>query len=503
MFQPAPLFSSHSVLPMGKELRVFGDADPGAVVSAALADAQGVLLSCGETTAQENGFLCLLPAVEAPQTGCTLTISCCGETVVCEDTAIGLVFLAGGQSNMELVLWNADEGQTLIAAHHDPDLRYFNVPKQSLWNDAAIAAERDSHWQVIAPGVGSDMSAVTYFFAAKVRKRLNIPVGIIDCYWGGTSVTAWLDEEALYRTAEGQRYLAEYAEKVGDKTLAQWQTEEDAFQHDMTVWNGKVAELKAADPGMAWEEIERQAGKCPWNPPVGLGSPYRPGGLAETMLKRITPVALTAMLYYQGEEDTYRTACYDQLLMSMVTRWRELFLDEMLPFLNMQLPMYAENGAVEDGLWAALRQAQQKSANLMANSRLACIIDCGEFGNIHPTDKRTPGERLADEYLAMIGDAEAEAALCPRVIRKEAHPGKLVLTADQPLQVKGDEADLFELAEADGVFHPADASVRGACIVLTVPGMQRPVMARYAWVGYAKVHVFGENGAPLRPFLMQ
>ena len=32
---------------------------------------------------------------------------------------------------------------------------------------------------------------------------IGVPVGIIDCYWGGTSITCWLDEETLNETAEG------------------------------------------------------------------------------------------------------------------------------------------------------------------------------------------------------------------------------------------------------------------------------------------------------------
>ena len=435
---------------------------------------------------------------------CTLTIACGSETVEAQDVSVGLVFLAGGQSNMELALWNADEGQELIRSHEDADLRYFNVPKKSVWNDDAVKAERESHWETIRPGVGGDMSAVAYFFAAKLRRNLHVPVGVIDCYWGGTSVTAWMDEECLLRTAEGARYLNEYREQVGDKSIEQWMTEEASFQHGMDVWNGKVAELRAADPAMEWEEIERRAGKCPWFPPVGWGSPYRPGGLAETMLKRIVPVAVSAMLYYQGEEDAYRTACYDQLLCSIVVRWRELLMDEQLPFINMQLPMFIEKGQTENYQWPVLREAQQKADNMLANSCLTCIIDCGEFNNIHPTDKRTPGERMADEYLAMMCDDEAEARLCPRAVSKAVLPGSVVIRVDKPVHTVKGPADLFEVAGSDGVFAPAKAVILdGTTIELTCESIPRPVMARYAWVSYAKVHVFGENGTPLRPFLMK
>lgn len=504
MFVPAPLFGDRCVLPMDRELRIFGRADDGALIRAVLSAADGTLLTCGETVAADGRFLCLMPAVMASQTGCTLMLTCESETIRCEEVAVGLVFLAGGQSNMELALWNADEGQELISRHDDSDLRYFNVPKSSVWDEAAEAAEAASHWEAIRPNVGGDMSAVGYFFAAKLRRNQHVPVGIVGCNWGGTSVTAWMDEEALLRTAEGARYLTEYRAQVGDKTLEQWRVENDAFQHGMDVWNAKVAEVRAAQPGVEWEEIERQAGKCPWFPPVGWGSQYRPAGLAETMLKRITPAALSGFLYYQGEDDTGRTTCYDVLLCSMIVRWRELFMNDQLPFINMQLPMHIEKGQAENYQWPVLRAAQQKTADLMANTRLACIIDCGEFNNIHPTDKRTPGERMADEYLAMTGDAQAEARLCPRAVKKAALPGKVTVQVDRPIHAVNGAPSLFEIAEADGRFVPASARiVDGMQIELTAEGAARPVMARYAFVSYAKVNVFGENGAPLRPFVMK
>lgn len=499
MFRPSSLFTPGCILPAGKELRIFGDAAEGSVITAVLTGHDGAVLTQGAADTVNGRFLCLLPAVAEPQTDCILTLSDGTDVFTIDGVAVGLLFLAGGQSNMELALWNADGGRDLVAAHDDPDLRYFNVPRMSVENTEADTAMANARWSSIKPGTGGDMSGVGYFFARKLRRALNIPVGIIDCYWGGTSVTAWMDETCLRRTAEGARYLDDYAALAGDKTLDQWQAEEDAFQQEMSDWNGKVDALRTAHPGIAWADIEAAAGKCPWHPPVGPGSPYRPGGLAQTMLSRIVPVSLTAMLYYQGEEDAGKTALYDQLLCGMITYWRELFMDMQLPFLNMQLPMYAEQDQPEDGLWPALRLAQQKAADLSANSRLACIIDCGELGNIHPTDKLTPGERLADEYLAFTGDVDAAQRCCPRVLSRSVYGDRIRLTADMPLR-SCDEPALFEIAGTDGIWHTARAVIDSTMIDLSCADVPRPVSARYAWASYAVVNVFGENGAPLRPF---
>ena len=500
MFKAAPLFGDHAVLPRGKELRIFGGAEDGTRLTARLTDASGALLGEGVCTAREGRFLLHLPPQTA-QTGCTLVIADGEAEVISRDVAIGEVYLAGGQSNMELELQNADEGPAIIPAHDDADLRYFNVPKRSLWNEEAAQAESWSHWETIRPGTGRDMSAVAYFFAVKLRKKLNVPVGIIDCYWGGTSITCWMDEETLRQSAEGTRYINNYADLVGDKTMAKWQAEEDVFQADMAAWNARVAEIKAANPGIEWPEVEKQAGVCPWNPPVGLGSPYRPGGLAVTMLRRVAPAALTGIIFYQGEEDTWRTTKYALLLADFIRYVRMLFRDDALAFINAQLPMFINTAeSVYNHQWAEIRRDQALVTRQTAHTGLACLIDCGEIDNIHPTDKRTPGERLCDAALRVIHGLQTPKS--PEATGKYAAGSTLVVTLDAPVDFTREGDTCMEIAGEDGVWHPADVVLAGCRLLLTSPKVPQPAMARYAHVNWGRVRLFGANGLPLAPFML-
>ncbi len=501
MFKLAPLFGNGAVLVRGKEIRIFGTADEGTSLTAELTAADGSLLAKAVCTAADGCFLLRLPPQE-PQTGCTLSVNDGTMLIISGDVAIGEVYFAAGQSNMELELQNADEGKALIESHEDPDLRYFNVPKKSLWNDDAIQAEKWSHWEAIRPGYGRDMSAVAYFFARKLRKKLGIPVGVIDCYWGGTSVTAWMDEACLRQTAEGTRYLTEYAAQVGDKTIEQWQQEEDAFQAEMTVWNNACAKAREDKPGITWPEIVAIAGECPWHPPVGAGSPYRPGGLAETMTKRVAPVSVTAILYYQGEEDAWRTDCYDILLASYVKRMRELLMDDALPFLNVQLPVFINaTDKVDDHKWGDLRHAQELVYRQVASTGLACIIDCGEFDNIHPTDKRTPGERLFEQAMIVVYGEKGEKS--PMATGKYTAGDMLTVTLDAPVSFTREGDDCAEIAGEDGVWHTANVAIDGSSLLLTSPEVPNPVAARYAHANWCRVRLFGENGLPLAPFILK
>ena len=157
MLKLSPVFSDGAVLCRGKEIRVFGEAEDGTLVRCELRGGQDALLARGEGEARDGHFLVLLPPQEAA-TGCRLVVSGGGETAASLDICVGEVFLAGGQSNMELELQNADEGQTLLRGHVNPLVRYFNVPKFGYACPERDEAWKAARWNAIGPGRGKDMS---------------------------------------------------------------------------------------------------------------------------------------------------------------------------------------------------------------------------------------------------------------------------------------------------------------------------------------------------------
>ena len=499
MLKPAALFTDGAVLCRNKEIRVFGEADEGATVAVTLTSSRGSLLAEAECVCRDGRFLACLRPQEA-QTGCCLIITAGNETVTADDVVIGEVFLAGGQSNMELELRNADEGPVLIPIHNDPEVRFFNVPRQAYECEEANKALEGTHWTSIAPGKGGENSAVAYFFACKLRERMpEVPVGIIGCYWGGTSVTCWMEEETLRTLAEGTRYLEEYAERIAGKDMETFLQEEAVFEDGMNRWNQSVEQFKQAHPDAAWPEIAQACGLAPWCPPAGPGSPFRPGGLAVTMLAKVVPATLTGILYYQGEDDADRTDHYDDLMIALIRRWRELFRDAELPFLFVQLPMWIDYDAEDTCRWAMLRLAQAAARDAVRNTGMICLLDEGEYGNIHPTNKRTVGERLADMAGKMLyGRGEAS----PKALDKYTEADTLVVRLSAPVITKDDgKANLLEIAGEDGEYVPADAELRGTEMLLSAEGLKNPVKARYAWTNWSdKVNLCGVNGLPLEPF---
>lgn len=497
MLKVSPLFTDGAVLCRGKEIRVFGEAPEGTVLHTLLLDPEGQALADREGTAKDGRFVVTLPPQEA-RTGCRLVISD-GETVVAaENVAIGDVYLAGGQSNMEMELRNSLGGTG--QAEDDPLLRFFNVPRKAVVNEEQQREIRETRWKPVSrETAGFNSAAATIFGQEMRRKHPDVPVGIIGCYWGGTSVTCWMDEETLHTEAEGRRYLEEYEKLTAGKTMETYREEEKAFQDGIDEWCRKADEYKASHPGADDRELEKILGPFPWNPPAGPGSPYRPAGLAKSMLKEITPVTLTAALYYQGEEDTWRTEHYDRLMEAMIRFWRESFRDPSLPFLFVQLPMWIPYGGEDSFTWARTRLAQAAVRDTVAGTGMICLLDEGEYGNIHPVNKQPVGLRLAELAGAMIyGEGEESS----RVTAYRVHGDTVIVEATQILKTSDGKAPkLLEIAGEDGIFVPADGVISGNGIRIRSEQVKKPVSARYAWTDWSdQVNVFGENGLPLEPF---
>ena len=496
MLKPSSLFGNGAVLCRNKEIRLFGEADTGNEVRICLKDRDGRTLAETVCVAADGRFETAVGPQKAG-TGYRLEFTDGNETVTAEDILIGDVYLAGGQSNMEMSLWTADEGQQLIRSHDDPLLRYYNVPQRAVVNEEQKTANAQAGWTPVRPGTGGDMSAVAYFFAIRARKETDVPVGIIDCYWGGTSITCWIGEEKLRQSEEGTRFLNDYTAVCGKKDMQTFLAEENAWKEQMNQWNREVEEFRKSFPGAEWSEVEEKCGKCPWNPPAGPGSPYRPAGLADSMFRQVCPVSLTAVLFYQGETDAGATDHYAELLKDMCDEWRERLKDRELPFLYAQLPMWLEEGKEDSRTWPVIRKAQAEARKMIPRSGMVCLLDQGEFNNLHPLRKRTVGERFWEQAKITAFGQPGEQA--PKAIGLRRNGSGLTVLLDRPVEQR-EKAPLTEIAGADGIYLPAKTSVLENELILTAEEVSEPVSARYAWTDYAEPAFYGKNGYPLEPF---
>ena len=519
----ASIFKDGMILQRNRQNRIWGTSSENEIVKIEFAGK--IYITKGSYKSDERVWhIDLLPQREGGPFEMVVTGS---EEVVIKDILIGEVWLAGGQSNMELELQNSDDGKSICKNSDFNEIRFYNVPKVADM-DKVSEEEEKTRWKSAKGDNCLDVSAVAYYFAKKLYNKLNVPIGIIDCYWGGTSATCWGDSKRFEDIEGAKDYLKEWDDVISTKSDEQYQKEMDEYNAEYNAWNARVEKMREEDPKVTWEVINEKAGLCPWPQPMGSKSPFRPFGLYETMVKRVVPYGVRGFIYYQAEEDWSRSKCYNLLNEAVIDTWNRdfnIFDEEKMPFLLTQLPMYIAKGEEDNKTFAALRSAQSKVARDNDNVEMACIIDCGEFDNIHPTDKKTPGERLArialgkvygmDEVYKNMRIKEAkfngeeilvEFENTYEDIRVRYSNGEF-FTANVKDEISVFDIDKnekfkiygFKVSEDGKDFKECDVNIRGKEVYLHAHGVKKPAYISYAWTDFGVANLYNKAGLPLEP----
>ncbi|MGN0437660.1 MAG: sialate O-acetylesterase [Lachnospiraceae bacterium] len=504
----AAIFSDNMVLQCDKQVCVFGTGKENEKI-------QILIDQIDVTTTVKNGkWKVNLPA---HQWGGPFVMCLKGEDAILEfhNVMYGEVWFAGGQSNMELELQNADFGEKELSEADYKDIRYYNVIKTPYIDENVIQKEETQSWHMCMDGDFRDMSGVAYFFAKKTYEMLKIPIGIVDCYQGGTSISCWMSEENLSALPEGKPYLDAYEKVICNQSEEEYEKAFADYNKCLDAYNQRVAALKEKNPDIKMEEINEKAGDYPWPPPMGRKSLYRPCGLYETMICRIAPYTVRGILYYQGEEDAEKTNAYDRLLVQLITQFRKDWEDGELPFIIVQLPMFIAKNQEENETWPRIRHAQEYTHKLVPYTGLVVLLDLGEFDNIHPTDKKTPGERIALQVLERVYKLPVKgSAMFFRLAKPEKNGiclsftntyGNIRIMDNHLLDIR--DAEVFgepvgfEISDDGNEWYGARAYINGENIYVWKDGMEHPAYVRYGYFNYGKVNVYNGAGLPLAPFL--
>jgi len=123
---------------------------------------------------------------------------------------------------------------------------------------------------------------------------------------------------------------------------------------------------------------------------------YYPTVLYNSMISPLQGLALKGVVWYQGESNVGNKQ-YAEILNTMIGNWRDLFGDETLPFYVVELADFLHPSDVNGRkAWADLRRQQLRATELTNDAYLIKNSDLGEWNDIHPLDKKTPGRRIAD-----------------------------------------------------------------------------------------------------------
>ncbi len=229
-----------------------------------------------------------------------------------------------------------------------------------------------------------------------------------------------------------------------------------------------------------------------------------PTGLSNGMIAPVSRYAIKGALWYQGETNCRKPQEYEALLRALIEDWRARWGQGDFPFLIVQLPNYEETFQPASGNWARLRE-EQRRVLAVPNTAMAVTIDIGEWNDVHPTNKKDVGIRLA---LAAMKTAYGETdvvASGPLFQSVRCEGSRLVIAfaeAGSGLVTRGSGAPgCFEVAGPDGHFVPAQASIQGDCVTVWNDNVSEPVHARYAWADNpAEANLYNLEGMPASPF---
>lgn len=518
----AAIFSDNCVLQRGRNIAVFGSGPEGqrveAVIRGQKLSGMGEQESRGSAYVRNGRFEINLPPLEAGVEH-FMQVTCGSEQIECRNLAVGEVWLAGGQSNMEYELQNCTEKEALNRPAN-PMIRFYYTQKKSYLDEEFFKSEEKTGWECFKDAGTKYWSAVGYFFGAKLHEKLNVPVGIIGCNWGGTSASAWMPREAMAGDEELKKYLEIYDAAVAGKSEKEQLKEYDDYVIYQAEFDKRAAACYAENPDMEWSEVLEIAGECKWPGPMGCSNPFRPGGLYECMLKRVMPYSLKGFIYYQGESDDHLPHLYRKLFTRLIEQWREDWRDDSLPFIFAQLTMHRYKQDPDFKNWCLIREAQNRVYDTVKNTAMTCIIDQGAYNDIHPKMKRKVGERMCSQALELAyGFENVPDATGPLFDHAECGDGELILyfkNADGGFRVTQNSPSAerpgydrtappaeslgFEVAGEDGNYVPAAVEIRGDRIHVSADGVASPVYARYLWTNYGDVAVYGVSGIPLAPF---
>lgn len=494
----ASVFSDNMVLQAHRCVCIFGECTPN----------ENITVTLGKTSVRAvvsaDRWEAVLPPMDYAD-GLTMTISSdSGESVTLRNIAVGEVWLAGGQSNMEFELHNDINGAEELANIHNERIRYYYTNKIATVGGELSEAERNTCWVLPSEKNSQAWSAAAFYFAKHLSRKLNVTVGIIGCNWGGTSASCWVPEEYLRERRELSPYIEEYERETAGKTPEQMKAEYEEYLEYHDKWQRAVGECYAENPGIKWKEVLEKCGENRYPGPLGCTNPMRPCGLFESMVSRVCPYTIRGVLWYQGESDDNRPDAYYSLMTSLIRCWRTEWHDDDLPFIMVQLPMFRYCEDPDYKHWCLIREAQMKVFRTVRNTGLAVALDCGEFNNIHPVDKSEVGRRLYLQAMSEVYGLMERYDTLPPVYREFYAEGEKAVVlfdnADGGMELEGWQED-FELAGSDGIWHRADTGTFiGDRIIISSSEVESPEAVRYQWTNYAEVRLFGRNGLPVPPF---
>ncbi len=469
-------FSDGMVLQRGRNVPVWGWADAGEKVTVTFAGQTRTA-----TAGADGKWRVDLAPMEASKESRTLEAN----GVKVADVLVGEVWYCCGQSNTEFPLVGGSprfrdrQGAMVAQVTYRPYIRFAYCSNYRISVEPKAKADYKVEWKQFTPENLSkppSFSAMGVYYALELYAALEIPIGMVGSYWGGTRAEPWTPREGFAATKGCEPEVA-YQPAVAAEFKAERM---DALGYSRKTFRDQ--------PMVLWNEMV-----APW-----------------------TPFAMRGFIWYQGCSNSGDYKRYDTVMHALYNGWAKCFENPDLKLYFVQLAPWGNAGI------PYIQQAQAKFAAEEKNAGMAVINDIGNLRDIHPNEKEMVGKRLALHALKRdygFTDIEADS---PTLKEWKVEGDKFVLTFDhaKSLYVYNPDrsfANGFELAGEDGVFKPAKivnrvqsqrgngqvaylGTLEGAQIVVSADGVAEPKKLRYLYSAPWFGSIYNEVNLPLGSF---
>jgi sialate O-acetylesterase len=230
-----------------------------------------------------------------------------------------------------------------------------------------------------------------------------------------------------------------------------------------------------------------------------VNNSHTPSVLYNGMIFPLKNLGIKGAIWYQGESNQSRAFQYRTIFPGMIEDWRSTWNQGEFPFYFVQIAPF-DYGSIQSS--PELREAQFLTLSKVKHTGMAVTMDIGNPEDIHPTNKRDVGKRLA--LWALANDYGKEIVFSGPLFREQRIEGNRIRIhfdyTGGGLLAKGDQLTHFEIAGEDQVYHPAKAVIDGETIVVSASEVASPVAVRYGWSNTAEPNLFNAGGLPASSF---
>ena len=505
----AKIFTDHMVIQRDMPIRVFGKGNGEVTVR---------FLGESVTEKVQGDKWCVTLSPQEFGGPYDMEIDLNGDVVKLKDIMIGDVFLACGQSNMEMPLFRTESGFEDASHCENSNIRYFTVPRRNKKGADTYgyffveSISCDTPWKICCEESALNFSAIGHYFAKYIEQEIHVPIGIISCNWGGKRIEAFIEKSYFYGVPSLEEQMMDF--DAHNKTLDMEEYEQEflkykedvkeyiATKHKDTIKHTKQIGVYAASAAIDLAGL-----------PVMSKGPYdskSPSTLWESMFSEIVPYGVKGMIWYQGESNG-NDMDYCEKYLTFLRCIREQFQNNMVVYAVELAPHLSYNALyrtqpndkfITENNWAFLREQQQEATVKGENNYLITTQELGDMYDIHPKRKSELAKRIARKALKYTYGKNILADQ-PVYRSVEFKDGKAYITLDN---AEGLFAQLYtvemKIAGEDRVLHPATVEIlEDNRLLVYSEDVKNPILVRYGFcMHYFGSHIYNSAGLPLAPF---